>query len=56
MPSRQEIQDQYLAAGYPENEAYALLLDEGIKAIYDKIVELNLDENTLILFMPDHGM
>ncbi len=22
----------------------------------DKIVELNLDENTLIIFMPDHGM
>jgi arylsulfatase A-like enzyme len=56
MPSRQEIQDQYIAAGFPENEAYALLLDEGIKAIYDKIVELNLDENTLILFIPDHGM
>lgn len=56
MPSRQEIQDKYVAAGFPEKDAYTLLLDEGIKAIYDKIVELNLDENTLIIFMPDHGM
>ncbi len=55
MPSRQEIQDKYVAEGLPEKDAYALLLDEGIKAIYDKIVELNLDENTLIIFMPDHG-
>ncbi len=56
MPSRQEIQDKYVAEGFPEKDAYTLLLDEGIKAIYDKIVELNLDENTLIIFMPDHGM
>lgn len=56
MPSRQAIQDQYTAAGFPEKDAYALLLDEGIKAIYEKIVELNLDENTLIIFIPDHGM
>ncbi|MCP4312899.1 MAG: sulfatase-like hydrolase/transferase, partial [Bacteroidetes bacterium] len=55
MPTRQEIQDKYVAEGLPERDAYALLLDEGIKAIYDKIVELNLDENTLIIFIPDHG-
>jgi len=56
MPSRQEIQDKYVAEGFPEKDAYTLLLDEGIKAIYQKIVELNLDDNTLIIFMPDHGM
>ena len=56
MPSRQEIQDTYVAEGFPEKDAYALLLDEGIKAIHQKIVELNLDDNTLIIFMPDHGM
>jgi arylsulfatase A-like enzyme len=56
MPTRQQIQDQCVAAGFPENSAYTLLLDEGIKSIYDKIVELNLDENTLIIFIPDHGM
>jgi len=55
MPNRREIQDKYTAEGLPESDAYALWLDEGIKAIYDKIVELNLEENTLIIFMPDHG-
>ncbi len=56
MPGRQEIQDKYIAAGFPEKDAYALLLDEGIKAIRDKLVELDLEENTLIIFIPDHGM
>ncbi|MDX2431846.1 MAG: sulfatase-like hydrolase/transferase [Bacteroides sp.] len=56
MPTRQEIQDTYTGKGFPEKDAYALLLDEGVKAIYNKIIELNLDENTLIIFMPDHGM
>jgi len=56
MPTRQEIQDTYVGEGFPEKDAYALLLDEGVKAIHNKIVELDLDENTIILFMPDHGM
>lgn len=56
MPARQEIQDKYVNAGFPESDAYCLLLDEGVKAIYNKIAELNLDENTLIIYMPDHGM
>ncbi len=56
MPSRQQIQDNYIARGFPEKDAYTLLLDEGIKSIYEKITELNLDENTLIIFIPDHGM
>jgi arylsulfatase A-like enzyme len=57
MPSRQEIQDTVHSGRLSlRNDAYALLLDEGIKAIYQKIVELNLDDNTLIIFMPDHGM
>ena len=56
MPGRQEIQEKYIAAGFTEKDAYTLLLDEGIKAIRDKLVELDLEENTLIIFMPDHGM
>ncbi|MEX0988371.1 MAG: sulfatase-like hydrolase/transferase [Bacteroidales bacterium] len=56
MPTRQEMLDKCVAAGYPKNTAYTLLLDEGINAIYDKIKELNLEENTLIIYIPDHGM
>lgn len=56
MPGRQEIQEKYVSEGFPLRDAYALLLDEGVKAIYQKIVELNLDDNTLIIFIPDHGM
>ena len=56
MPTRQEIQDKYISAGFPEKDAYTLLLDEGVQAIHKKLVELDLEENTLIIFMPDHGM
>ncbi len=56
MPSRQEIQDKAVQAGYPENTAYSLLLDEGIKAIHRKVADLGLASNTLIIFMPDHGV
>ncbi|MCK4921515.1 MAG: sulfatase-like hydrolase/transferase [Bacteroidales bacterium] len=55
MPTRQEIQDKVVQAGYPENTAYSLLLDEGIKAIHKKVADLGLANNTLIIFMPDHG-
>jgi arylsulfatase A-like enzyme len=56
MPTRQEMLDKCVAAGFPLNTAYTLLLDEGIKAIYSKIKELNLEENSLLIYMPDHGM
>ncbi|MFC2116367.1 sulfatase-like hydrolase/transferase [Bacteroidota bacterium] len=55
MPGRQEIQDKTVQAGYPVNTAYSLLLDEGIKAIHGKVADLGLANNTLIIFMPDHG-
>jgi len=55
MPSRQEILDKAMLAGYPENTAYSLLLDEGVRAIYSKVAELGIENNTLILFIPDHG-
>jgi len=55
IPTRQEILDKAVQAGYPENTAYSLLLDEGIKAIHRKVADLGLENNTLIIFMPDHG-
>ena len=55
MPGRQEILAKTINAGYPENTAYSLLLDEGIRAIYRKVADLGLANNTLIIFMPDHG-
>jgi arylsulfatase A-like enzyme len=56
MPTRQQIQDLYTAEGFIERDAYTLLLDEGVRAIYRQVVDLGLEENTLIIFMPDHGM
>lgn len=55
MPTRQEIQDKVVQEGYPENTAYSLLLDEGIKAINKKVEDLGLASNTLIIFLSDHG-
>jgi len=55
MPTRQEIKAKVQQEGFNENTAYAYLLDEGVKAIYNKVATLGLDENTLIIFMSDHG-
>jgi len=55
MPARLDILNKAVQAGYPENTAYTLLLDEGVRAIYRKIVDLGIENNTLLIFMSDHG-
>jgi len=38
-----------------DNRAFALWLDDGVGAIIDKVKELGLEKDTLIVFVPDHG-
>ena len=55
MPSREDVLRRNREAGFKDNQAYALWLDDGVGAIIDKVEELGLSENTLIIFVPDHG-
>ena len=55
LPSRKNVLLRNREAGFPDRAAYALWLDDGVGAILDKVAALGLEEDTLILFVPDHG-
>ncbi|MEM1221950.1 MAG: sulfatase-like hydrolase/transferase [Verrucomicrobiota bacterium] len=55
MPSRDDVLRRNREAGFKDKDAYALWLDDGVGAIIDKIETLGLSEETLIIFVPDHG-
>ena len=55
MPSREKIKAKNRKAGFKDKTAYALWLDEGVKAIVNKLEALGLRENTIFIFASDHG-
>jgi arylsulfatase A-like enzyme len=55
LPSRADVLKRNREAGYKDNKAFALWLDDGVGAIVDKVKALGLDKETLIVFVPDHG-
>jgi arylsulfatase A-like enzyme len=58
MPPRQTIPERLQAAGYDEesNRGDLLWLDDGLKAVLDKLEANGQLENTLIYFGTDHGI
>ena len=55
IPSRADVLKRNREAGFKDNKAFALWLDDGVGAILDKIKKLGLAKDTLIVFVPDHG-
>ncbi|MGB0371901.1 MAG: sulfatase family protein [Opitutales bacterium] len=55
MPPRADVLRRNRAAGFRNRDAYALWLDDGVGAILDKVKDLGLDRETLVIFVPDHG-
>ncbi|MCP4379619.1 MAG: sulfatase-like hydrolase/transferase [bacterium] len=55
LPSRADVIKRNRKAGFKDNVAHALWLDDGMGAIIDKVKKLGLAENTLIVFTSDHG-
>jgi arylsulfatase A-like enzyme len=55
LPPRKDVLRRNREAGYKDNTAYALWLDDGIGAIIDKVKELGIEKDTLIVFVSDHG-
>ncbi len=55
LPSRADVLRRNREAGFDDRQAFALWLDDGVGAILDKVAELDLDEETLVMFVPDHG-
>lgn len=55
LPSRVDVLKRNREAGFKEKDAYALWLDDGVGAVIDKVKELGIEKDTLIVFVPDHG-
>jgi len=55
LPSRADVLRRNREAGFPDRKAFALWLDDGVGAILDRIAALGIDEETLVIFVPDHG-
>ncbi|MEO0793884.1 MAG: sulfatase-like hydrolase/transferase [Verrucomicrobiota bacterium] len=55
-PSRESVVERTKAAGIPRKNAAATWLDDGIGAIMDKLDELGIAEDTLIVYFNDNGM
>jgi arylsulfatase A-like enzyme len=55
LPSRKDVLKRNREAGFNDNKAFALWLDDGVGAIIDKVKKLGLEKDTLIVFVPDHG-
>ncbi|QBG46181.1 sulfatase [Verrucomicrobia bacterium S94] len=55
-PSRESVLERTKAAGIPDRNRAATWLDDGIGAIQDKLEELGLTEDTLIIYFNDNGM
>lgn len=55
LPSREDVLKRNRQAGFKDNKAFALWLDDGVGAIIDKVKQLGLERQTLIMFVSDHG-
>jgi len=55
LPSRKDVLARNREAGFKDDRAFALWLDDGVGAIIDKVKKLGLEKDTLIVFVPDHG-
>jgi arylsulfatase A-like enzyme len=55
LPSRQDVLKRNRQAGFQDRDAYALWLDDGVGAIIDKVHQLGIEKETLVVFVSDHG-
>ena len=55
-PSRESVLARTKDAGIPDENRAATWLDDGIGAVMNKLEELNLHKDTLIVFFNDNGM
>ena len=54
MPAREGIVPRVLEAGYPSETAYCTWLDDAIGAVVQKLKDLGVYDNTMIILMSDH--
>jgi len=55
MPPRDSVMRRIRKAGLTENEAGYLWMDDSLGVLLDKLDKLGIAENTVVLFIADHG-
>ncbi len=55
-PSRESVLERTKAAGIPDRNRAATWLDDGVGALLDKLKELGLEKDTLVVYINDNGM
>ena len=55
MPKRSTVMERIRKAGLTQNEAGYLWMDDSLGMLLDKLDELGIADNTLVLFIADHG-
>ncbi|HCO95309.1 MAG TPA: hypothetical protein DIU00_15400 [Phycisphaerales bacterium] len=55
MPERSAVMERIEKAGLTENEAGYLWMDDSLGVLLDKLDELGVAENTLVVFIANHG-
>jgi arylsulfatase A-like enzyme len=55
MPPRETVMRRIRRAGLTENEAGYLWMDDSLGMILDKLDELGIAQNTIVVFLADHG-
>ncbi|MHC4744393.1 MAG: sulfatase family protein [Planctomycetota bacterium] len=55
MPPRKTVMERIRKAGLTENEAGYLWMDDSLGLLLDKLDELGIAENTIVVFIADHG-
>jgi arylsulfatase A-like enzyme len=55
MPPRDTVMQRIRKAGLTENEAGYLWMDDSLGVLLDKLDKLGIAENTVVLFIADHG-
>ncbi len=54
-PSRASVLERTRALGIKDNNASMTWLDDGIRAVFNRLEEMNVLDNTLIIFASDNG-
>ncbi len=55
MPPRRTVMERITKAGLTTNEAGYLWMDDSLGVLLDKLDELGIADNTVVLFIADHG-
>ncbi|MCP3693813.1 MAG: sulfatase-like hydrolase/transferase, partial [Planctomycetaceae bacterium] len=55
MPARETVMKRIRTAGLTDNEVGYLWMDDSLGVLLDKLDQLKLRENTVVLFVADHG-